>query len=159
MCVGAGGQGEEWECGVGYAAESVDQCLVFFVFSPACFLDLYLSKCKTVKLGDQLTGTWAFSEVALPTTQQSRSFHNGEKEDEEHLREREIVNMFITLVFLSEIINVSTTVKFKRNELNLREENPGGIGQEDCFVEEEKEFEDLITEEVVSPKVEDQLVR
>ena len=67
--------------------------------------------------------------------------------------------MFITLVFLREIINVSTTVKFKRKELNLREENPGGIGQEDCFVEEEKEFEDLITEEVVSPQVENQLVR
>ena len=42
---------------------------------------------------------------------------------------------------------------------NLREENPGGIGQEDCFVEEEKDFEELITEEVVSPQVEDQLVR
>ena len=115
-----------------------------------CFLDLYLSKYKTVKLGDQLTGTWAFGEVAFPATQQSRGFHNGEKEDKEHLREREIVNMFKTV-----IINVSTTGNFKRKELNLREENPGGITQEDCFVEEEKEFEDLITEEVVSPKVED----
>ena len=124
-----------------------------------CFFELYLSKCKTVKLGDQLTGTWAFSEVAFPATQQSRSFYNGEKEDKEHLREREIVNLFITVVFLREMINVSTTGNFKRKELNLREENPGGIGQEDCFVEEEKEFEDLITEEVVSPKVEDQLVR
>ena len=54
-----------------------------------CVLDLYLSKYKTVKLGDQLTGTWAFSEVAFPATQQSRGFHNGEKEDEEHLRERD----------------------------------------------------------------------
>ena len=69
------------------------------------------------------------------------------------------------IVFLREIIYVSTTGKFKRKEPNmqkspnLREENPGGIGQEDCFVEEEKEFEDLITEEVVSPQVEDQLVR
>ena len=124
-----------------------------------CFFELYLSKCKTVKLGDQLTGTWAFSEVAFPATQQSRSFYNGEKEDKEHLREREIVNLFITVVFLREMINVSTTGNFKRKELNLREENPGGIGQEDCFVEEEKEFEDLITEEVVSPQVEDQLVR
>ena len=73
--------------------------------------------------------------------------------------------MFITVVFLREIIYVSTTGKFKRKELNmqksqnLREENPSGIGQEDCFVEEEKEFEDLITEEVVSPQVEEQLVR
>ena len=130
-----------------------------------CFFELYLSKCKTVKLGDQLTGTWAFSEVAFPATQQSRSFYNGEKEDKEHLREREIVNLFITVVFLREIIYVSTTGKFKRKELNmqksqnLREENPSGIGQEDCFVEEEKEFEELITEEVVSPQVEDQLVR
>ena len=124
-----------------------------------CFFELYLSKCKTVKLGDQLTGTWAFSEVAFPATQQSRSFYNGEKEDKEHLREREIVNLFITVVFLREMINVSTTGNFKRKELNLREENPSGIGQEDCFVEEEKEFEDLITEEVVSPQVEDQLVR
>ena len=124
-----------------------------------CFFELYLSKCKTVKLGDQLTGTWAFSEVAFPATQQSRSFYNGEKEDKEHLREREIVNLFITVVFLREMINVSTTGNFKRKELNLREENPGGIGQEDCFVEEEKDFEDLITEEVVSPQVEDQLVR
>ena len=124
-----------------------------------CFFELYLSKCKTVKLGDQLTGTWAFSEVAFPATQQSRSFYNGEKEDKEHLREREIVNLFITVVFLREMINVSTTGNFKRKELNLREENPGGIGQEDCFVEEEKEFEDLITEEVVSPQVEEQLVR
>ena len=114
-----------------------------------CVLDLYLSKYKTVKLGDQLTGTWAFGEVAFPATQQSRGFHNGEKEDEEHLREREIVNMFKTVI----------TGNFKRKELNLREENPGGITQEDCFVEEEKEFEDLITEEVVSPKVENQLVR
>ena len=57
--------------------------------SQLCFLDLYLSKYKTVKLGDQLTGTWAFSEVAFPATQQSRGFHNGEKEDEENLRERE----------------------------------------------------------------------
>ena len=124
-----------------------------------CFFELYLSKCKTVKLGDQLTGTWAFSEVAFPATQQSRSFYNGEKEDKEHLREREIVNLFITVVFLREMINVSTTGNFKRKELNLREENPGGIGQEDCFVEEEKDFEDLITEEVVSPQVEEQLVR
>ena len=124
-----------------------------------CFFELYLSKCKTVKLGDQLTGTWAFSEVAFPATQQSRSFYNGEKEDKEHLREREIVNLFITVVFLREMINVSTTGNFKRKELNLREENPGGIGQEDCFVEEEKDFEDLVTEEVVSSQVEDQLVR
>ena len=124
-----------------------------------CFFELYLSKCKTVKLGDQLTGTWAFSEVAFPATQQSRSFYNGEKEDKEHLREREIVNLFITVVFLREMINVSTTGNFKRKELNLREENPGGIGQEDCFVEEEKDFEDLVTEEVVSSQIEDQLVR
>ena len=124
-----------------------------------CFFELYLSKCKTVKLGDQLTGTWAFSEVAFPATQQSRSFYNGEKEDKEHLREREIVNLFITVVFLREMINVSTTGNFKRKELNLREENPGGIGQEDCFVEEEKDFEDLVTEDVVSSQIEDQLVR
>ena len=44
---------------------------VLFALSLAllCFLDLYLSKCKTVKLGDQLTDTWALSEVAFPATQ------------------------------------------------------------------------------------------
>ena len=91
MCVGRVGRGVcVCVCGGGVMPLKVLINVLFSVsLALLCFLDLYLSKCKTVKLGDQLTGTWAFGEVAFPTTQQSRGFHNGEKEDEEHLRERE----------------------------------------------------------------------
>ena len=39
MCVGGVGRGVcVGVCGVGYAVESVDQCLIFYVFIPAVFL-------------------------------------------------------------------------------------------------------------------------
>ena len=41
---------------------------------------------------------------------------------------------------------------------HLREENSGGVRQEDRLVEEEKEFKELITGEVVASQVEQQLI-